>query len=996
MATPAPYWVPLERDDRHLKSINSIKSKSTIDHPLVVKSVVETKTIEVVSKEVKSPQLAPKKNSTEKNGVSNNDPLSAVASPTKPLSDPLSSDPLSASALVDPLSSNDPLSMSAQEPQFNYDTSASRSSSNLTQFRGKSATMDKRSTMKKKEQQEAQEKWDEATRLREQAVTLWKTKKAGILQEFTTDELMGVTASFIDESESGKAKVTMDKTQMRLAQLEEGDTNTAKNTQQLSQKEFEKKIESYHSDIMTSWKSEEKVKALKVAIQGAKMLTDTSTIKFYPSKFVLITEILDTFGNLVYERISSKHGPGDKPSEQARETCRNWFHKIASVRELVPRIYIEMAILRCYIFIQQKTFPIVIERLCRQIRGIGDPLVAMYARSYLVRKGNEVEPDLKVYAQTAFEDFVTHHTTITSEPFVNSLERYHITKKDYLHLYYPAVDWIFTCMSTHYDQADFDRVLDGYRRTKDSIILESIVTCLDSTMIVLRAEQILQFIYEDDKERNKILGLTIELLNSYPCNTSLNEGIVAKFNEYETTIEDDIEAVTLLRVFVEFSARYTKIEEVNQLLGRVLARGKKGAENDQLMAALQSVIVAVLDYVPSTVSILSMDCFPPLVELMKGEREVSISKSILNAFSKGQETLKDPVIIGNMFTLATNVHDSMNSLSFFDEIRQNSRSIATFINRVDFGIDLEKHLNFHVECRKAFGNLDMVKHQLVLSTLQLCMKALKIVKGKHNKKTAQFARACISYCYITIPTMEDALVRLKLYIFSGQIALLNQSLPQVDALFKSAIILIQEVPTRITELHNQGQSKSTEPVLMEYIESLFSSLVVVPGHPEAGPFYLIKALLKVIAEYPWENGSVPKTRVYIQSLSLLSAQYQTRLPYSIVGVDGNDKLYGGDNNFRAELQEIINRVVDDILKELSGMPTEESHNQVEQSRLSLEMFNSLLSYAQLTPRSATLAVKLYELVKKGGKTKYAEASVNSLRSHTTQLSRDLYNKLVSL
>lgn len=36
----------------------------------------------------------------------------------------------------------------------------------------------------------------------------------------------------------------------------------------------------------------------KFALQCAKLLADVSVIQFYPSKFVLITDILDTFGEL--------------------------------------------------------------------------------------------------------------------------------------------------------------------------------------------------------------------------------------------------------------------------------------------------------------------------------------------------------------------------------------------------------------------------------------------------------------------------------------------------------------------------------------------------------------------------------------------------------------------------------------------------------------------------------------------------------------------------
>jgi len=63
-------------------------------------------------------------------------------------------------------------------------------------------------------------------------------------------------------------------------------------------------------------------------------------------------------GELVYARV---HAKGQAPSKTLREgfapsevleegveTTKNWFYKVASIRELVPRFYVELAILKCY------------------------------------------------------------------------------------------------------------------------------------------------------------------------------------------------------------------------------------------------------------------------------------------------------------------------------------------------------------------------------------------------------------------------------------------------------------------------------------------------------------------------------------------------------------------------------------------------------------------------------------------------------------------------
>lgn len=74
------------------------------------------------------------------------------------------------------------------------------------------------------------------------------------------------------------------------------------------------------------------------------------------------------------------------------------------------------------------------------------------------------------------------------------------------------------------------------------------------------------------------------------------------------------------------------------------------------------------------------------------------------------------------------------------------------------------------------------------------METRRVVKGNHTRKTAAFVRACVAYCFITIPSLSGVLPRLNLYLISGRVAVANGALSQGDAFFKAATNTLKDVP----------------------------------------------------------------------------------------------------------------------------------------------------------------------------------------------------------
>jgi hypothetical protein len=80
----------------------------------------------------------------------------------------------------------------------------------------------------------------------------------------------------------------------------------------------------------------------------------------------------------------------------------------------------------------------------------------------------------------------------------------------------------------------------------------------------------------------------------------------------------------------------------------------------------------------------------------------------------------------------------------------------------------------YVDCRQAFTNLDGVTTELVLRVCLLASKAHRIIKGVHTKKTSSFVKACLAYCHITVPSLDDVFARLRLLLECAEVSLTNQ------------------------------------------------------------------------------------------------------------------------------------------------------------------------------------------------------------------------------
>ncbi|KAH9322311.1 hypothetical protein KI387_016950, partial [Taxus chinensis] len=564
----------------------------------------------------------------------------------------------------------------------------------------------------------------------------WRIFKMLMMQKYTCASTITLSATSDIISKSIKAR-GKSLTTMHLEELDDPEKNAKEEVKIISQQEYVRRLRELNDEITQAWQQNERVSALRLSIKVARLLSDTSVPQFYPTLFILVTDIMDTLGSLVWKRIKGKAEFEDEGNllrplpenftckdvpREAKDTCNNWFYKISSIRELLPRIYLEMAILRCWHFIEENPVH-VCQRLTMMIRGIADPLSSAFARLYLAHTAQTLIPSESGFLIASLGDYTALFQSVFSGNLSTQWVKSYAEKKMYARLVEAVIEWIIKRIFHHADEEKLGYLLREFGiQTNDcnqtqnihllSVGVHYLLKQLPASIVSNHAVVLLKLV-ESSMDLSMAQSMNYRLIGFKLCECSppreFRHAILSDVLEVVTQYSDLMEHLMVVDVYVDYILQNSMENELNKVLENISDHVKRTGINDAELVGLESIILKLILQFTDITYILSLDHFVDILDVLYGSTRVSVYKNILIHISRNNQTIRDPVTRQLLFEISKVLHDSIDSLTSDDECRQITHLVTRFVQLVYFAGDSEQHLSFLIDCRATFGNMDLIK-----------------------------------------------------------------------------------------------------------------------------------------------------------------------------------------------------------------------------------------------------------------------------------------------
>lgn len=703
-------------------------------------------------------------------------------------------------------------------------------------------------------------------------------------------------ASFVSLDEDKLSD--QDRARMRADRL---GTESTQHSAQANQTNLIRLIEGLDADLKDFWSEGEKVKALRVAIQATKLLSINKVPHCYPSIFVLVATVLDTFGNFVSERLQAtaagksfvvaaliKRGQDaaiDLIPPEAVEMCYNWFLKISSIRELLPRICVELSLLKCNKFVAKKArvqSAEVVCRLAKQIRGVADPLVACHLRWYLFMRAAEVlksDEWASILESTCLDSFLTMEQ-LKSHYFERLWAEKDITREHYLSLFIPALQWQLDSIAKFGARANRELFIR-------SVFDQSMKFFYSSALLLpliraFRPEDWMRFgwdallVHIDEVQCSRYVS-KLRLMEAFallvaehepplPLSRAkktalLNEmwGRVETCREVSSCDGDSsnvLEFLDACSALIQFCAVHLAAKQVNVLLAvvRKTMETQKGntSVHHSIFRLLSSLVVRSPDISP----LLASDHFLTLLRHVAPENRHQLSKTMLCLLPR------DEKFVDVTLELAKTLHETYDLLALSSEEQQQCTSIIVAALRAVASPDAERQIELMCEARHALPNLDAVKVALVNHALSLVHHF-----GKASKKR-NAAKAFLAFCHVTIPAATNVFSRLQMSVEAAGTAFLHGFVAQGEAILKLAMDFMKELVPRST-LGDGTVVGHCDDVLRSVLQ-LVGIGAITPSHAKYGHNYVLGAVSQWNDAFLWDASSTGRAEVNCAIVRCLS------------------------------------------------------------------------------------------------------------------------------
>ncbi|KAL1307448.1 UPF0505 protein C16orf62 homolog isoform X1 [Arachis ipaensis] len=802
----------------------------------------------------------------------------------------------------------------------------------------------------------------------------WTSFRRLLMQRFPVTKMVSMSSMpdlLMRSAKSHEKSSTI----MHLEELDDPQKFADEGVKVITWQEYVSRLHELKDEINRSWLAEDRVTSLKLSIKAAKLLMDTSVSEFYPTLFVLVTDIMDMLGELVWQRIKRKAeftedgallcnlAENFKASDicsDAKETCNNWFNKIGVVQELLPRIYLELAILPCWRFLLDQPED-SLWRLVMMIRGLGDPVASAYCRLYMAHCAQKLISHDIGYLITCVNDIRVILMKILSANESTHGNVKH-NKKLQVSLMEPTIEYIMKYIFNGLSQGQVSEVLAELGLMKNqqdfgsvscvSVVLHHLLKELPIEIVSSNALQMLHLIefskdYSFDQHMNyRLLGFR---LNERKTSVDLVNAVLDKIILVVAQYDSLDEYLKVVDAYADLILQNHLGDLLNTILEGISQRARNKGVTEAEMPSLQSLLGKILSHFKCLEDVLCLNYFPEILDLMFGSSQDAVFLHILNLATRNDH-IRDPLCIQLLFEISRTLHDNIEAKNVKDGDSQVAHSISRFVHMVDYGAEMEHQLAFLVDCRGAFGRFNELKETLVHSSNSLAIQALKCAK-----KHLSLVKACITFSEITIPSISAQRKQFDLFLETAEVAFLVGLVSHSDGLIDSAVGCLQTL-----NITDGLQTPAEVEGLVSSIRKLCGFLVMVPGDLSKAGTHFPNNLFSLISSHSCFEPKM-KTQIFSSILLLLTSLAQKSLPYHVdTQIPGNDLLFYGDSSYKQELVSLTKLVLENLLRAIQQEPSRAARG-----AMALEACNCIVSSFMVNDELSSVCLNLIETAKSG-------------------------------